>query len=130
MEKRVVYNGGTESYYDCSSPSKLVAGKEYEVIASSEREWQTDYTLKGIEGKFNSAWFNEVQAQPRVTMAISNCMPQIGQKYNCYTVGFYRGNPKIAGIVTAPVKSVEYAGDNVYEVITASSNIYVVKVNA
>ena len=53
MAKKVRYNGGTESYYGCSDPTNLVVGKEYEVILSKDRGWQTDYTLKGVDGEFN-----------------------------------------------------------------------------
>ena len=60
MAKKVRYNGGTQSYYGCSDPSKLVVGKEYEVVRSRVRSWQTDYTLKGVDGEFNSVWFDEV----------------------------------------------------------------------
>ena len=34
MAKKVRYNGGTQSYYDCSEPTNLDVGKEYEVVLS------------------------------------------------------------------------------------------------
>jgi len=63
MAKKIVrYNGGTESYYSCSDPTDLVIGKEYEVISAKDRGWQTDYTLKGVTGEFNSVWFDEIKS--------------------------------------------------------------------
>ena len=52
----VKYNGGNKSYFGCSDPDKLVRGQIYEVIAVNDRGWQTDYTLKGVIGQFNSEW--------------------------------------------------------------------------
>ena len=66
MAKKVRYNGGTQSYYDCSDPTNLVVGKEYEVVLSRDRGWQTDYTLKGVDGEFNSVWFDEVSSDDSV----------------------------------------------------------------
>ena len=75
MTKQVRYNGGTESYYGCSDPINLVVGEEYEVVFSRERGWQTDYTLKGVDGEFNSVWFDEVSSDDKVYMAISQEVP-------------------------------------------------------
>ena len=36
MAKKVRYNGGKESYYRCSAPSKLVVGMRYEVISEKD----------------------------------------------------------------------------------------------
>ena len=60
MAKIVRYNGGTMSYLGCSNPSKLVLGQTYEVVAEDDLGWQTNYTLKGVTGYFNSVWFDLV----------------------------------------------------------------------
>ena len=60
MVKKVRYNGGTESYYNCSNPSVLVVGRVYTVVKEDVYAWQTDYTLEGFFGKFNSVWFDDV----------------------------------------------------------------------
>ena len=60
MVKKVSYNGGTESYYNCSNPSVLVVGQVYTVIKEDVYAWQTDYTLEGFYGKFNASWFDDV----------------------------------------------------------------------
>ena len=88
MAKKVRYNGGTLSYYGCSDPTNLVVGKEYEVVLSKDRGWQTDYTLKGIYGEFNSVWFDEVSSDDKVYMAIAHEVPVIGEKYSCYKMEF------------------------------------------
>ena len=56
----VRYNGGNLSYYGCSNPKKLKLRKVYKVVAIKDRGWQTDYTLKGVKGAFNSVWFDNV----------------------------------------------------------------------
>ncbi len=61
MAKTVRYNGGKLSFYGCTDPKKLRKGKKYKVIAEDVMDWQTDYTLKGVKGEFNSCWFDEVQ---------------------------------------------------------------------
>lgn len=60
-KQRIVrYNGETRSYYGCSSPKDLVVGQKYEVLSEDVKDWQTNYTLKGVKGYFNSVWFDEV----------------------------------------------------------------------
>lgn len=57
---KVKYNGGNLSYYGCSNPKVLKTGKVYKVVAIEDRGWQTDYTLKGVQGAFNSVWFDAI----------------------------------------------------------------------
>ena len=72
MAKKVRYNGGTESYYNCSNPSILVVGQEYTVIKEDVYPWQTDYILEGLYGKFNSVWFDDVtDDQPSLKKELS-----------------------------------------------------------
>ena len=63
MSKKVSYNGGTESWYSCTEPTALVVGQQYEVTSEEVLSWQTNYTLKGVEGSFNSVWFNEPEGK-------------------------------------------------------------------
>lgn len=124
--KRVRYNGGTESYYGCSSPANLVIGMEYEVTTEIDRGWQTDYTLKGIDGRFNSVWFDEIDE--RIYMAIAHKMPVIGERYSCYKLEFVNNKPKLIGWSTSTVKAINYVGNNIYELSTNNS-VYIVKVD-
>lgn len=60
MTKLVRYNGEKVSYKGCDSPTNLVNGKVYEVLQEIDLDWQTNYTLKELDGEFNSIWFEEV----------------------------------------------------------------------
>lgn len=126
MAKIVRYNGGTESYYGCSSPSSLIVGKEYEVVSENKRAWQTDYTLNGVQGKFNSCWFDKVNSK-QTYFAISCTVPTVGERYSCYRLQFVGGNPIREDFYTDTVKSVIDLDDNIYKVVTYNSN-YIVKV--
>ena len=128
MAKKVRYNGGTLSYYSCSDPVNLVVGKEYEVVFEKDRSWQTDYTLKGVEGEYNSAWFNEVSPDDgSVYMAIANEVPVVGEKYYCNKIEFINRQPKLISCSTSVVKSITHMGNNIYQV-TTSNSIYIVNV--
>ena len=127
MAKKVRYNGGTQSYYGCSDPTNLVVGKEYEVVLSRDRGWQTDYTLKGVDGEFNSVWFDEVSSDDKVYMAIAHEAPVIGEKYSCYKMEFINGQPKLIAWSTSTVKGINYMGNNIYQVTTRNS-VYIVNV--
>ena len=127
MTKKVRYNGSTESYYGCSKPTNLVVGKEYEVVLSRDRGWQTDYTLKGVDGEFNSSWFDEVSSSDKVYMAISREVPVIGKSYSCYKIEFINGQPKFIGWSTSIVKEINYMGNSIYKVTTCNS-VYIVNV--
>ncbi len=126
MGKFVRYNGGTESYYGCSEPTNLVVGKVYEVINENDRGWQTDYTLKGVSGYFNSCWFDEVDSK-NTFMAFSNKVPTVGERYECNRLEFICDNPKLVSCITSTVKDILYIGNNTYRVLTANS-VYIVQV--
>ena len=129
MAKKVRYNGGTLSYYSCSDPTNLVKGKEYEVLGSKDRGWQTDYVLKGIDGEFNSVWFDTVSSDDdKVYMAIAHEAPKINERYTCYKLNFINGQPKLVGWSTSPVKAINYMGNNIYQVATCNS-LYIVNVD-
>lgn len=128
MTKKVRYNGGTESYYGSSDPSKLSVGKVYEVISSNVRKWQTDYVLKGVEGEFNSAWFEEVTSnQKGVYIALANKIPETGERYKCYKIEFINKHPNFIEVYTSVIKKINYMGNNIYQVTTQNS-VYIVEV--
>lgn len=127
MAKKVRYNGGTQSYYGCSNPDNLIVGKEYEVVLSRDRGWQTDYTLNGVDGEFNSAWFDEVSSDDKVYMAISHEIPVINERYSCYKIEFVNGQPKLVSWSTSTIKESIYIGNNLYQITTRNS-VYIVKV--
>lgn len=125
MAKKVRYNGGTESYYGCSEPTDLVIGKEYEVVSERDRGWQTDLTLRGVSGEFNSAWFDEVIIDDHVYMAISNNLPEIGKRYFCFKISIKNGRPELIGTTTSRISQIKFLGNDVYKVTTENSVYFV-----
>ena len=122
--KQVIYNGGTHSYYSCSDPIVLRKGEIYAVLKEEDREWQTDYTLEGIEGEFNSTWFDPVLP---TYFAIGNEIPTIGKQYECKKAFGVSGGHCIKKMRTGKVESIECVGLNTYKV-TTMKNIYIVKI--
>lgn len=127
MTHKVRYNGKTRSYYDCSSPDNLVVGKEYEVVSSRDRGWQTDYTLKGVAGEFNSVWFDDVSSEENIYMVVASEVPVIGKRYSCHKIEVINGRIKLSGWSTSPVKEINQMGNNIYRVTTHNS-VYIVNV--
>lgn len=122
MKKLVVYNGGTAYYYPCSDPRALVKGKTYEVVSIAQSSWHTEYTLKGIEGEFNSIWFDEVTNN--IELAFSDEIPVVGQRYNLKKVDI--NEMKVVPVRTSTVQSVQsiYGG----YIIKTVNTVYLVKV--
>ena len=93
MAKIVRYNGGTQYFYPCTKPYMLVVGREYEVIHAKVSDCHTEYTLKGVEGEFNSVWFDEVEDNNSFAttyLAVSYDIPEKGESYACSRLE-YRG---------------------------------------
>ena len=67
MAKIIRYNGGKESWKGCTDPNNLIVGENYEVCREEVSAWQTNYYLKGIEGYFNSTWFDIVEEEFKQT---------------------------------------------------------------
>ena len=81
MATRLVkYNGSTATYEHCSSPTLLKEGDFYEVVSKDVGECQTNYTLKGVDGYFNSVWFDNV----KVGLVIATKPPKVGERFLCY----------------------------------------------
>lgn len=126
MAKIVRYNGGTQSYYGCTEPTDLVVGKEYEVIATNDMGWQTDYTLKGVNGHFNSCWFDEISTASTF-MAIAHTIPTVGSSCKCFKLELVDGKLTMVGMSTSTVREVLNMGNNIYRVTTLNS-VYIVQV--
>lgn len=124
VKRFVRYNGGTKSYYGCTKPTELIKGKIYEVTNDDDRGSQTDYTLKGVEGYFNSCWFDEVK---NTYVAIANEKPIRGTKCRLAKIEAIDGEHRLRNVTTSTVKEVNEIGNNVYEVVTCNS-VYFVQV--
>ena len=122
--KKVVYNGQKEAWYGCTKPDQLIVGQAYEVTSEEVLDWQTNYTLKGVEGKFNSAWFNEPD-EKKVFIAVSRTIPVIGKSYNCYKIEFREGEPRLIHCRTTNVKTIVCLGSDQLKVETQNSTYYV-----
>ena len=127
MAKIVRYNGGTGSYYSCTQPTDLVKGQEYEVITVEDRGWQTDYTLKGVAGHFNSVWFDDVSVASNTFMALSHNIPVVGERMHCAKLEIVDGKPQLSNWTTSTVKQVVDMGNHIYNVTTHNST-YIVQV--
>lgn len=128
MKKFVRYNGGTQSYYSCSDPKNLVIGKEYEVTSINVRNWQTNYTLKGINGNFNSVWFDDILSEKETVMAFSSTVPKIGEKI-AYQFVYPNQNETFFLINenTEKIEKVKHIINNIY-LANDSKKIYIFQV--
>ena len=124
--KKVIYNGGTESYFSCSEPTNLVVGKIYEVVHENDIDWQTNYYLKGVPGEFNSVWFNEV-SNFNTYFAISNELPVVGKSCKCNKLELNKNIVEMQELNTETVLSVELLGKNTYKAFT-QNGIYLITV--
>ncbi len=123
MAKFVKYNGGTESYYGCSDPKVLSRNFIYEVVQVEDKGWQTNYTLKGVDGYFNSVWFTEVP----VYIAVSKVKPELLKPYMCCKFNATEQQITYQKISTTPVKKLISLSSNTYQIFTENS-IYIVQV--
>lgn len=127
MVKKIVrYNGDSMSFYPCSKPDKLVVGQEYEVVLTRDKGYHTNYTLKGVDGEYNSVWFDDVfNDEKKIYLGFSEALPQIGERYKCTRLEFVVGSLHLVDCSTSKVQEIEYLGNNVYQVTTLN-NIYIV----
>lgn len=130
----VIYNGGTDSYYGCTDPDELITGQAYKVIDIKVRAWQTDYTLEGVNGYFNSCWFDLQEAPcigkhaaPSVYLAGAISVPEVGKRARVQRITLEGGYVSVVPVTTSEVKSVENVSQNVFRVTTRNS-IYMVQV--
>jgi len=125
MKKMAIYNGNNQSKCRCSAPYQLQVGKMYEVIDQEVGRWQTNYKLKGVDGEYDSRWFDEVQ----VHFGLSNEIPVVGKCCICRKVKFdLLGTVELIGWCTNTVQAVEVIANNTYKVI-ASDGIYIITVS-
>ena len=126
MLKKVRYNGGKVTFYGCTYPNKLHRDEIYEVVNEYDRGWQTDYELKGVEGHFNSLWFDEIN-HPKTYLAICDSIPKVGQCIECSRIEIVDAQLILTDWKTSTVVNVQDMGSNIYAVTTLNS-IYIVQV--
>jgi hypothetical protein len=123
MAKLVRYNGEKVSYKGCDSPTNLVKGKVYEVQFEEDLGWQTNYKLKGLNGNFNSVWFNEVEIP--VVMALSHKHPELHKPLE--NLLMFNKNEVRQVLKTTPVQKIEKVEGNVFKILTKNT-IYIIQV--
>ena len=115
MATRLVkYNGSTATYHSCSSPKLLIEGEFYEVLTENVGECQTNYTLKGVDGYFNSVWFDKV----KVGFVIATKAPKIGERFLCYEQLPAGNKYSRATVITSRVRKVEQLTSKGYKIYT------------
>ena len=99
MAKKVRYNGGTQSYYGCSDPTNLVVGKEYEVVLSRDRGWQTlikhqvNRVSTGILPIFSQGESGNLAVSCKNALQIIHARQDKNQESNgCHTADFKGGH--------------------------------------
>lgn len=122
--KFVYYNGNTESYLNCSDPKVLKIGQKYEILSKDVHDWQTNYTLKGVEGEFNSVWFS-TSPIPKTFIAVSHHIPVVGKSLHCYKVQSENLECHLISTHTTTVIEVQQLGNNLYRATTRNSVYYV-----
>lgn len=130
--KIVMYNGETEALYGCSSPYLLALGKRYLVISEKVGDFQTNLYLKGVEGEFNSMWFNEVESSfsKKEWLAVAtlyNCPDTfVGKRISLQR--FHEDTKYLEKVNTSEIIKVENVYGNIYLFETTNS-VYITKVN-
>ena len=121
--KLVKYNGGVATYTRCSSPKLLQKGEFYEVISMEVLDSQTNYKLKGVDGDFNSVWFDDVKfALVKATKA-----PKLNERFLCYQLVPYENKFSRVTVLTSLVRKIEQLSTKMYKIYTLNT-CYIVQV--
>lgn len=121
--KYVKYNGRRESYYGCSNPGRLIMGQVYKVIKKNDLGYQTNYSLKGVDGEYNSLWFDELPTY----LAFGKEFPKVGRILDIVRQEPKNGKMYLAHVHTTSVKEVEQLSANTYLTVTENT-LYIVQV--
>ena len=131
--KKVKYNGGREYWNTCTEPDELVVGQEYLVIHEEVGAWQTNYILLGVEGEFNSCWFDVVKdttnmkrVMPKVYLALSSNVPVKGQKLCCSLIEKWNGIKMWRDSEIDYIEYLTQIGENVWAARTYDGKSYVI----
>jgi len=123
---KVRYNGGTDSYYGgTQNTSNLVKGQVYNVIRMIVLRSETRLILEGVDGEFNSVWFDEVPSDDKTNMAYSDEVPEVGKPMNCTRLDLSNDSDGFVECITSPVQKVSKVYDKddhpLYRVTTLNS---------
>lgn len=109
------------SYTGSTNPKVSRKGWMYEVERVDVGKWQTNYELKGIDGSFNSLWFDDVPAY----LTVASEKPEVGQRI--YNIKAFKNGKWEKYRYTSMVEEVRKISKTIYEATTAHT-IYVVQI--
>lgn len=122
--KLVRYNGKCENTYGSSPPNRLVLGKVYQVVRQYKFGRNIEYELDGINGQFNSNWFDVIN---NVTLAVSNFVPSASSSFVCFAISLKDKQPLFEEIKIW-IEEVHLFEVNTYRIKDKQGNYYIVQV--
>lgn len=128
---KVRYNGGTDSYYGgTKNTSNLVKGQVYNVIRMIVLRSETRLILEGVDGEFNSVWFDEVPSDDKTYMAYSDEVPEVGKPMNCIRLDMSNDSDGFVECITSPVQKVSKVYNDGYQVyrVTTLNSVYMLTI--
>ena len=115
MAKYVRYNGGTRKATTCDGPNCLNKEELYTVILERDKGYQTNYILAGVDGEFNSVWFDIVEETPETAeIGVSGEIPMAAKEFHYSRFVFIAGNLYSPQRVIEKVEEANYLGNNIY----------------
>ena len=128
---KVRYNGGTDSYYGgTQNTSNLVKGQVYNVIRMIVLRSETRLILEGVDGEFNSVWFDEVPSDDKTYMAYFDEVPEVGKPMNCIRLDMSNDSDGFVECITSPVQKVSKVYNDGYQVyrVTTLNSVYMLTI--
>lgn len=128
---KVRYNGRTDSYYGgTQNTSSLVKGQVYNVIRMIVLRFGTFLILEGVNGEFNSIWFDEVPSDDKIYMAYFDKVPEVGKPMNCIKLDMSNDSDGFVECITSPVQKVSKVYDYDYQVyrVTTLNSVYMLTI--
>ena len=122
MKKIVMYNGRCNNYFCSTDPSVLQKGCLYRVEEEIDYGYYTEYRLVGVEGEFNSVWFNSVE---KLKFAYAENSPEVEERMRCDEIMVQEGRISFVKCETDILQSVERVYNNIY-VATTEDEVYVI----
>ncbi len=123
MRRFVKYNGRTETFRPCDSPRVLTPGRIYVISEIEVMSDQTNYTLLGIEGEFNSVWFDEVM----VYLAYTPIKPVLGYPMRLFRMEKKDGDMEPCEVLTSEVQDITEISKDICFAVTYNT-VYILQI--
>ena len=118
--QKVIWNGKSIDWCGSGDPGRLKLGEVYEVEKLVVSAWKTEYQLKGVEGTFNSTWFEEWTPE-NVYLGLAKEPPTIGEQYAFFRLTEHGG---FASCTIEVVEDVQEQG-SILKIISNNAWAYV-----